>query len=127
MNFIFVYRSETGTNYLTICFSKQWDKKLFEVFPDTDACLVVHNVDEFCERVHLAAEKILPQWSGMDASIVYFGESKLGAVFSKPRHFFYQHEWRFAWSPITIKNHIEAITICIGSIENIAEIVDRPS
>jgi len=55
-----VYRSETGTNYLTICFSKQWDEKLFEVFPNTNACLVIHNVNEFCEKIHLATEKILP-------------------------------------------------------------------
>jgi len=122
-----VYRSETRTNYLTICFSKQWDEKLFEVFPDTDACLIIHNVDEFCERVHFAVEKALPQWAGMDAPIVYFGSSKLGAVFSKPRRFFYQHEWRFAWLPITTRKHIEPITISIGNIENIAEIVELAS
>jgi len=54
----------------------------------------------------------------MDDSVVYFGKSKLGAIFSKPRRFFYQHEWRFAWlPPITPKIHIEPITICIGNIE----------
>lgn len=122
-----VYRSKVGTNYLTICFSKQWNEKLFEVFPDTDACLVIHNVEEFCERIHIAAEKILhqPQWAGIDAPVVYFGKSKLGPVFSKPRHFFYQHEWRFAWSPLIPKIDIKPITICIGNLESIAEVIER--
>lgn len=120
------YRYEVRTNYLTICFSEQWNENLFEAFSGSDACLVIHNVKEFCERIHLAVEKTLPQWSGMDASIVYFGKSKLGPVFSKPRCFFYQHEWRFAWLPVTPKKDIEPIKISIGNIENIAEIIERP-
>lgn len=45
-----VYRSEVGTNYLTISFSKHWDEQLFDEFPDTDACLVIHEVEDFCAR-----------------------------------------------------------------------------
>ena len=119
-----VYRSETGTNYLTICFSKQWDLQLFKVFSGTDSCLVVHNVEEFSERLHLAVEKKLIEWVGMDASIVYGGNSELGAVFSKPLHYIFQHEWRFAWSPITPVTNLEPLTVSIGNIENIAEIIE---
>jgi hypothetical protein len=122
-----VYRSEVGTNYLTICFSKRWDEHLFDDFPGTNACLVVHNVDDFCERFHSAAELALPQWEGIDAAVVYGGKSNLGAVFSKPLQFIVQHEWRFAWHPHTPVKELAPILLTIGSIADIAEIVERPN
>ncbi|WP_085919304.1 hypothetical protein [Halomonas sp. CSM-2] len=122
-----VYRSEVGTNYLTICFSKCWDKHLFDDFPDTDACLVIHEVEGFCERLHSAAELALPQWAGMDAAVIYGGKSKLGAVFSKPRQFILQNEWRFAWLPHGQVEELAPVLLTIGSIADIAEIVTRPN
>ncbi|GKQ59626.1 hypothetical protein QMTAC487_34870 [Sphaerotilus sp. FB-3] len=122
-----VYRSEVGTNYLTICFSKRWDEHLFDDFPGTDACLVIHDVDDFCERFHSAAELALPQWAGIDAAVVYGGKSNLGAVFSKPLQFIVQHEWRFAWHPYTPVKELAPVLLTIGSIADIAEIVERPN
>lgn len=121
------YRSEVGTNYLTICFSKRWDEHLFDDFPDTDACLVIHEVEDFCERLHSAAELALPQWAGIDAAVVYGGKSRLGAVFSKPLQFILQHEWRFAWCPHVQVTELVPVLLTIGSITDIAEIVERPS
>lgn len=121
-----VYRSEVGTNYLTICFSKRWDERLFDDFPETDACLVIHQVEDFCERFHSAAEIALPQWAGIDAAVVYGGRSNLGPVFSKPLQFISQHEWRFAWHPHTPAKELSSALITIGSISDIAEIVERP-
>ena len=120
------YRSEVGSNYLTVCFSKVWDERLFSDFPNTDSCLVVHRVEEFSERLHLAVEAILPEWAGIDASVVYGGSSPFGAVFSKPLQFILQHEWRFAWRPASTLEHIEPLTVSIGSIEQIAEVVEKP-
>lgn len=122
-----VYRSDVGTNYLTICFSKRWDEHLFDDFPGTDACLVIHDVEDFCERLHSAAELALPQWAGIDAAVVYGGKSNLGAVFSKPLQFIVQHEWRFAWHPHTPVEELAPVMLTIGSIADIAEIVERPN
>lgn len=122
-----VYRSEVGTNYLTICFSNLWDEHLFDDFPGADACLVIHNVEDFCERLYSAAELVLPQWSGIDAAVVYGGKSKLGAVFSKPIQFVLQREWRFAWRPQTSVEQLAPVLLAIGNIADIAEIVDRPN
>lgn len=121
------YRSEVGTNYLTVCFSKTWDEKLFAHFPNTDACLVIHQVEEFCERMHAAVEAVLPQWAGMDAPVTYGGRSPLGAAFSKPLHLILQDEWRFAWRPAFKLKYIEPVPFCIGNIEKIAEVVRCPS
>lgn len=122
-----VYQSEVGTNYLTICFSKSWDEHLFDDIPNTDACLVIHEVEDFCERFHSAAELALPQWAGLDAAVVYGGNSNLGAVFSKPLQFILQREWRFAWRPHTPIMLLDPVLLTIGSITDIAEIVDRPN
>lgn len=122
-----VYQSEVGTNYLTICFSKRWDERLFDEFPNTDACLVIHDVEKFCNRFHSAAEVLLPDWAGIDASVEYGKQSKLGAVFSKPLQFTLQQEWRFAWRPSSPIEHLDSLIIKIGSISDIAEVVDRPN
>jgi hypothetical protein len=122
-----VYQSEVGTNYLIICFSKRWDEHLFDDIPGTDACLIIHDVDDFCERFHSAAELALPQWAGIDAPVVYGGKSNLGAVFSKPLQFIVQHEWRFAWRPHTPVKKLAPVLLTIGSISDIAEIVERPN
>ncbi len=122
-----VYRAEVGTNYLTVCFSKLWDEHQFDDFPGTDACLVIHEVDDFCERLHHAAEIALPQWVGMDAAVVYGGKSGLGAVFSKPLKFDSQHEWRFAWRPDQRVKELSPVLLTIGSIGDIAEIVEKPA
>lgn len=121
------YRNDVGTNYLTLCFSSRWDHFLFEDFPNTDSCLVIHEVEEFCERMHLAAATELPEWAGLDGAVLYGGSSPLGAIFSKPLQFIAQHEWRFAWRPPVEHIELLPISISVGSIERIAEIVLKPS
>lgn len=84
---VVTYRSEVHRNYLVSCFSSLWDHRLFNEFPDTDACLVIHKVEEFCERFHAAVEVQLSGWTGFDGAVVYGGRSPLGPVFSKPLRF----------------------------------------
>ena len=118
------YTSNVGTNYFIICFSKCWDERLFDEFPHTDSCLVINDVEEFYNRLYLATELALPQWSGFDAAVVYGGFSKMGSVFSKPIQFSSQHEWRFSWLPPIATESLDPVIITIGSIADIAEIVD---
>ncbi|HUO43748.1 MAG TPA: hypothetical protein VMT94_02405 [Burkholderiales bacterium] len=121
------YRSEIRTDYYVLCFSKAWDERLFSEFLGSDSCLIVHNVEEFCERIHAEVEVKLPHWAGMDTIITYGGRSPFGAIFSKPLSFLPQQEWRFAWLPPSSLRNIEPFKIVIGSIEKIAEIVLKPS
>lgn len=119
-----VYTSEVGTNYFILCFSTRWDESLFDDFPDTDSCLVINDVEEFRNRIYLATELALPEWSSFDMEVVYGRFSNMGSVFSKPIQFNQQYEWRFAWQPILPVAHLDPITISIGSIADIAEIID---
>jgi hypothetical protein len=116
------YRSDINTNYLVSCFSSIWDQRLFEEFPATDACLVIHEVEEFCERIHAAAEIQLPGWVGIDGAATYDSESPLGAVFSKPLRFLQQQEWRFAWMPPNPIRVLQPKFLNIGNIEALAEL-----
>ena len=116
------YRSEIHTNYVVCCFSGVWDESLFHVFSDADACLVINEVEEFCERMHAAADAQLPGWVGIDSVVTYGGRSDLGAVFSKANRFARQQERRFAWIPPTPTRALTAKFLNVGSIENLAEI-----
>ena len=116
------YRSEVHTNYLVSCFSTIWDQHLFDEFPDANACLVIHEVEEFCERIHAAAEVQLPRWVGIDGAATYGGRSPLGAVFSKPIRFVPQREWRFAWMPPEPIRNLGPKFLGVGNIETLAEL-----
>ena len=119
------YRSEIHTNYLVSCFSCVWDPSLFDEFSGSDACLVIHNVDEFCERMHSAAEAQLPACVGIDGPVIYGQSSPLGGVFSKPLRFLQQQEWRFAWMPKEPVKLLDPKLLSIGSIEGLAELRRR--
>lgn len=53
----------SASNYLTLSLAQVWDDVLFAQFPGSDCCLVVHDVEQFGERIHRAAAKLLPSWA----------------------------------------------------------------
>lgn len=109
-------------NYLTLSLVNGWDEKLFDKAAGTDSCLIIHNPEEFGERVHRAVRKLLPSWAGIDAAISYGAPSPLGAAFSKSKHNANQKEWLFAWRPIQPTSSMQPVVIQIGSIESMAEL-----
>lgn len=120
------YRSETGTDYYTICFSSAWDPLLFDEFRGSNSCLIIHNPEEFSERVHFHVEKQFKGWTGLDAAVSYLTGSRLGPTFSKHWKYLTHKEWRFAWHPSTRIEKLPIVFIRMGSIEKYAEIVGRP-
>lgn len=109
-------------NYLTLSLTNAWDEKLFDKNAGTDCCLIIHNPEEFGERIHRAVRKLLPNWAGMDAAISYGVPSPLGAAFSKSKHNASQKEWLFAWRPIQSISSVHPVVIEIGNLESIAEL-----
>src|SRR4051794_2082661 len=54
-------RSPGATNnYLMLSLTNAWDETLFDVFSGSDCCLVIHDTEEFGERIHRAAQRALP-------------------------------------------------------------------
>jgi hypothetical protein len=111
-----------SAQYLTLSLTKTWDGTLFHDAPRINSYLVIHNAEEFGERVHRAAERALPNWAGIDAAISYGAPSPLGKIFSKAHSHVKEEEWRFAWRPMQAKASVNPVVIRIGSIEDIAEL-----
>lgn len=120
------FEEKSLTDYLIICFSKKWDRKLFAEFKGSDACLVIHEVEEFQDRIHSAVEKVPPGWIGFDIAVDYEKPHPLGMWFSKPSAYSYQEEWRFAWLPKASFPKLSPTLVTIGSISDIAEIRRKP-
>jgi hypothetical protein len=118
----FAEKQDMSAGYLTLSLAHAWDEALFALFSDADACLVIHDTEEFGERIHRAAQKTLPSWAGIDAAMSYGVPSPLGSAFSKSRQSAQEKEWLFAWRPTQSVPIFNPVTIRIGSIESIAEI-----
>ena len=121
-----MFRDEVGTNYFTLSFSTAWDPLLFDDFKGSNACLIVHEADEVCERIHFYAEQVLKGWAGIDGAVSYGNEHKYGPAFIKHWKYITQKEWRFAWLPPSKSDKLHPFCIRIGNIERYAEIVPRP-
>lgn len=111
--------------FLTLSLASAWDPVLFSTFGAADCCLVIHDAEQFGERIHRAAQRLLPSWAGIDAAISYGVPSPLGEVFSKTRQHASEKEWLFAWRPTQPALVNKPLTISIGSIEGIAELCDK--
>lgn len=110
---------------LTLSMSMRDDASLFSAFAPSDCCLVVHDTEQFGELIHRAAQRVLPNWAGIDAAVSYDQPSPLGSAFSKTKRDASHHEWLFAWRPAQATITLRPIVIRIGNIEAIAELRDK--
>lgn len=115
-------QAQSAANYLTLSLANAWDEALFTAFSGADCCLVVHDSEEFGERIHRAVQRVLPSWAGIDAAISYGTRSPLGAAFSKGKQHAMEKEWLFAWRPTQPELLAHPLVIRIGNLEKIAEL-----
>jgi hypothetical protein len=121
------FRLVPAGSFLTLSFSQVWDKKLFDLLAPADCCLVIHNTEEFGERLHRAVQRALPNWAGIDGPIEYGARSRLGAAFTKSLAEAHEEEWQFAWRSLSQGASLNPVTVRIGSLEQFAELRDRES
>lgn len=119
------FRLLPSGNCLTLGFSTEWDPKLFDLHSPADACLIIHNTEEFGERLHRAVQRALPNWAGIDGEVEYGHRSPLGAAFTKSREESAEREWQFAWRPMHGTMSTNPVVVRIGSIEQFAELRAR--
>ncbi|HEU4852361.1 MAG TPA: hypothetical protein VFT37_09425 [Telluria sp.] len=119
------FRIVPAGNCLTLSFSTAWDPKLFDLHSPADACLIIHNTEEFGERLHRAVQRTLPNWAGIDGEVEYGARSPLGAAFTKSSEERAEREWLFAWRPMHGQMILNPVTVRIGSIEQFAELRAR--
>jgi hypothetical protein len=116
------FRLLPANGFLTLSFSQAWDRKLFEVLGPADSCLIIHNSEEFGERLHRAVQRTLPNWAGIDGPVEYGARSRLGLAFSKGPDQAEEREWKFAWRSMSPQAILNPVTVRIGSIEQFAEL-----
>ncbi|WNH52821.1 hypothetical protein [Stenotrophomonas oahuensis] len=109
-------------DYLMICFSSRLTTEISSGFSGTDACLIVHDPDALLERIHAEVERALPGCITVDAPVSYGLPHGLGVAYSKPTAYASQCEYRLTASPPDDCT-LSPLTICIGSIETIAEVL----
>jgi hypothetical protein len=110
---------------LTLSMGSSDDAALFSTFAPADCCLVIHDTEQFGELIHRAAQRLLPNWAGVDAAVSYSHKSQLGSAFTKGKHEAAQREWLFAWRPAQPTITLRPIVLQIGNIEKIAELRDK--
>ncbi|MDC8757707.1 hypothetical protein [Janthinobacterium fluminis] len=119
------FRLTPAANCLTLSFSQAWDKQLFDLFAPADSCLIIHNTEEFGERLHRAVQRALPSWAGIDGVVEYGVRAALGTAFSKSIQEAPEREWLFAWRSMQTQASLNPVVVKIGSLENFAELRDR--
>lgn len=119
------FRLIPANNCLTLSFSQVWDRELFDHLAPADSCLVIHNTEEFGERLHRAVQRTLPSWAGIDGAVEYGARAALGAAFTKTAAEAHEHEWQFAWRAMAPQMSLNPVTVKIGSLEQFAELRDR--
>jgi hypothetical protein len=120
------FRLVPSGGFLTLAFSQVWDKNLFDTLA-ADSCLIIHNSEEFGERLHRAVQRTLPNWAGIDGAIEYGARSPLGSAFTKTGAEASEQEWQFAWRSLSHQATLNPVTVRIGCIEQFAELRDRES
>jgi hypothetical protein len=116
------FRLQPANGFLTLSFSTAWDKQLFDLLGPADSCLVIHNTEEFGERLHRAVQRTLPNWAGIDGPVEYGIRSRLGAAFSRTIAEAREKEWKFAWRSLAPHTSLNPVVVRIGSIEQFAEL-----
>ena len=110
-----------------LCCAYDYDEGLYDEFKGSDACLMIHDVNEFATRVHTAFTKAMPSHIGFDGRVVYGKhQSSLGVLFSKPKRHIYQREYRFSWVPRNPTRLLDPANIINKNLDEIRSIIPPP-
>lgn len=110
-----------------LCFSYDYDEGLYDEFEGSDSCLVINDPIEFTTRIHHAFSIAMPDYIGVDARVTYSKhQSHFGPLFSKPKKYIYQREYRFAWIPENTKRLLDLKHLIENDINEIRKIIPAP-
>jgi hypothetical protein len=121
--------SKRAADYYVLCLSMEQSRTVAEQFTGCETCLVIKDPVQFTNRLHAEIQRILPDYTGFGAPVSYGSKSQFGICFTKSDTFSVQSEFRFAWTKANETGSgsaLSAFFVEIGSIEDIAELVDLP-
>ena len=117
------FRLQPAKQCLTLGFSSVFDPALFGA--GADACLIIHQPEEFGERMHRAVQRVLPNWMGIDGAVEYGQRSVLGDTFSKSLDESHHCEWLFAWRSLQANAVLQTVVVQIGKLTKLAELRNK--
>lgn len=124
---------ESPTDYYLFSLSTSYSRRLFGDFAAT-GCLVIHTPLEFMNRLREAVDEKLTDWLYEAGFVTYYDPVRVDPQlvddqlrFMKPFRHAYQSEIRFTWTPRTVVKKLEPFEVKLGSLKEIAELVDRES
>jgi hypothetical protein len=122
------------TDYYMYCMSRSYEMRFFQDFR-SDACLVIHDPEEFKKRVLQTTGAQFKEWVDMDESVNYIDPYNVGKIdeilvpFTKHHRYWYQREYRFCWFPPLdwlpppSKASLMPLYLEIGPLTDIAELI----
>lgn len=123
------YTSRERTNYYVQCMATKLDARLFADF-GYDACLIIHDHEEFERRLVKAVESHLPGWLGGAGPVSYLDpfnckRDDMDVFIGKHLKYSYQHEYRFFWlpRPPSAIQSLTAFNVELGSMREISSMI----
>lgn len=124
----FPIRATFNTNFYVLCTSSCLRTRLFLDF-DSDACLIIADPDTFKKRLFRELSRILPGFQLQAKRVKYYdplcvAPTEIRPIFWKHFRHSYQEEVRFAAVPAEPVAILEPVFVNIGSLEDIAVVID---
>lgn len=117
------------SDYYVQCLSLRFAPRLFDDFGG-DSCLIIYDAQEFGRRVVAALRARFPDWVTTAFGMTYIdpdnpGDDPILLPRAKHMRYIYQQEQRILCHPRTAIPKLEAVTLEIGPLTRIAEVVSR--
>ncbi len=122
-------------NYYVWCCSKTYEPRLFVDFK-ADACLIIHDHNEFARRLNTALYANNQSLPGMRGNDVHYYDplspdealekmikEPLAIMFFKYFRYTYQAEYRFVW-PVKDDTKLAPINIEVGPLHDICDLIE---
>jgi hypothetical protein len=114
------------SDYYLVSLARGLVYRMFDDF-DSDACLIVKNEQEFVRRMLSAFGSTNPDWFGTFKTVDYIDpcspKPPIDIRFVKHFRFAYQEEARFVWNPCKFEEGLPRISICLGPLNDICELM----
>jgi len=115
-----------NTDYYLACYAMALENRLFDDF-DADACLVIHDIERYVNRLQEVIEPALPKWTWVPGVVQYHDPYNLlktpDVYFSKHMRYAYQREIRMIWVPPEPRIHLEPMHFEIGDLSSCCDLI----
>ncbi|TGS19043.1 hypothetical protein EN852_001585 [Mesorhizobium sp. M2E.F.Ca.ET.209.01.1.1] len=117
----------SSADFWMYCVTQSVEPRLVVDF-EAEACVLVRHRDEFRKRLIESARDATSNATMREGAAIYVDPllpktPKIFVPLSKPFGYSYQDEYRFCWLPEPANPRLGPLDICIGSIDDIAELI----